>query len=82
MIRRRLDEFRAAETLAVIAKLPSARCHEYSGEKVGMLAVDLDHPYRLIFQPADDPIPLKEDGGLDWSKVKTIMILEVKDPHR
>jgi hypothetical protein len=41
----------------------------------------LDHPYRLIFIPADDPIPTKDDGGLDWSKVTAVEILEIADTH-
>jgi len=40
---RRLDDFRAAGSLAHVAKLPAARCHELKGERVGQLAVDLDH---------------------------------------
>jgi proteic killer suppression protein len=43
--------------------------------------VDLDHPYRLIFIPANDPIPRKQDGGLDWCAVTQIEILEIVDPH-
>jgi proteic killer suppression protein len=81
LIRRRLDDFEAAEVLSAISKLPPVRCHELSGGKNGMLAVDLDHPYRLVFQPADEPIPLKSDGGLDWDNVKTIKIMEVTNYH-
>ena len=45
------------------------------------LSVDLDHPYRLIFTPAHDPVPRLEDGGLDWSQVTAITILGVEDTH-
>jgi plasmid maintenance system killer protein len=77
---RRLDDFRAAGSLAHVAKLPAARCHELKGERVGQLAVDLDHPRRLVFEPAD-PRPLRDDGGLDWSKVTSIIIVEIVDYH-
>ena len=81
IIRRRLSELRAAYTLEVIGLLPGPRCHELKGDHSGQLSVDLDHPYRLIFEPADDPVPRKQDGGLDWSKVTSIVILGVEDTH-
>ena len=30
---------------------------------------------------SSDPVPRKGDGGLDWSGVTAIVILEVDDPH-
>ena len=76
-MRRRLDELDAAESLEVMRKFPQARCHELKGDRKGQLSVDLDQPYRLIFEPANEPIPRKPDGGLDWTKVNAIRILEV-----
>lgn len=77
---KRLDDLRAAATLEVMRSLPG-RCHELTGDRAGQLAIDLDHPYRLIFEPADNPVPRKDDGGLDWSKVTSIRILEICDYH-
>ncbi len=81
VMRRRIVEFRAAETLEDIRSLPGARCHELKGNRRGQLSVDLDHPYRLIFKPADDPIPTKQDGGLDWGRVTAIRVREIADTH-
>jgi proteic killer suppression protein len=81
LIRRRLDELRAADVLEDIRHLPGPRCHELKADRDGQLSVDLDHPYRLIFEPANDPIPCKLDGGLDWSQVTAVRILEVTDTH-
>ncbi len=81
LLRRRLDEFVALTNLEMIRKIPGPRCHELSGNLKGQLAVDLDHPYRLLFEPANDPIPRKDDGGLDWSKVTAVMINEITDYH-
>ncbi len=81
LIRRRLDEFRAAENLEVLRFLPKLRCHELKGNREGTLAVDLDHPYRLIFEPANDPTPRKPDSGLDWQQVTAIRVLSVEDYH-
>jgi plasmid maintenance system killer protein len=81
LIRRRLDELRAAEVLEDLRNLPGPRCHELRGDRAGQISVDLDHPYRLIFEPADDPVPRKPDGGLDWRSVTAVRILEVTDTH-
>ncbi|BAU62876.1 putative killer suppression protein HigA [Stanieria sp. NIES-3757] len=79
-IRRRLDNLRAANVLEDMRNLPG-RCHELRGDHAKQLSLDLDHPYRLIFEPADDPIPIKPDGGIDWKKVTSIRIIGVEDTH-
>lgn len=76
----RLQQLQAAPTLQGMRNLPG-RCHELSGGRSGCLAVDVEHPYRMIFRPTDDPPPCKEDGGLDWTKVESITILEIVDYH-
>jgi len=80
-IRRRLDELRATDNLQDISHLPPPRCHELSGNRKGTFSVDLRHPYRLLFEPAETPIPLKEDGGIDLEQVHAITILGVEDTH-
>jgi len=83
-IRIRMKEFRAASTLMDFwpPKSSPGRCHELTqGRRAGQLSVDLDHPYRLIFVPDHNPVPLRDDGGLDWSKVTAIMILGIEDTH-
>lgn len=77
----RLADFDAADSLADISHLPPARCHELSGEKSGLLAVDLPHPFRVEFRPADEPLPLLDDGSLDRSKVIKIEIHWIGDYH-
>ena len=81
LLKRRLDEFRAADNLEVLRSLPQIRCHELKGDRKGSLAADLDHPCRLLFEPANDPIPRKADGGLDWTGVTAIRVLSVEDYH-
>lgn len=80
-IRQRLAELYAAETLADVSKLPPLRCHELKGNRAGQFAVDAKHPYRLIFQPAHNPVPRSKDGGIDLKKVVRIRVLEVEDYH-
>ena len=79
-IRRRLDDLAAAASLEVMLTLPG-RCHELRGSMAGQLSLDLDHPHRLIIEPADNPIPRKPDGGLDWSEVRSVRIVGVADTH-
>ena len=80
LIRRRLDDMRAAPTLEVMRNLPG-RCHELRGDRAGQLSMDLDGPYRLLFKVGDNPVPLKADGGLDWTRVATVVVLGVEDTH-
>ncbi len=79
-IQQRLYDLRAANVLEDMRNLPG-RCHELLHDCAGQLSLDLDHPYRLIFEPADEPIPFKLDGGIDWTKVTAVRILGVKDTH-
>ena len=81
LIRRRLDELWAANSLEDIRSLPQTRCHELKGGHSGNLSVDLEHPYRLLFRPANEPTTRKDDGGLDWDRVTVIEILGVEDTH-
>lgn len=80
-MQQRLMELKAADTLAQISRVPPPRCHEHTGNNRGKLTVDLVHPYRLVFQPNHNPVPVKVDGGLDWEKVTSIVVLGVEDPH-
>jgi plasmid maintenance system killer protein len=79
-IRRRLDDLRSVNVLEDMRNLPG-RCNELLYDRAGQLSLDLDHPYRLIFEPANEPIPVKADGGLDWKQVTTVRILGVEDTH-
>jgi proteic killer suppression protein len=78
---RRMSELRSAANLEAMRTLPQAKCHELKQNRKGQLAVDLAHPYRLILEPANDPLPTKPDGGLNWSAVTAIKIIEVTDYH-
>lgn len=81
ILRTRLDELDAADTLEQMRHIPQANCHELSQNRKGQIAVNLAHPYRLIFRPGNDPIPTKSDGGLDWTKVNVIEVSEISDYH-
>jgi len=80
-IKLRLTQLKAAENLSVLRPLPQCRAHELIGNRKGQISIDLNHPYRLIVAPDHNPIPVKEDGGLNWDKVTKIIILKVEDTH-
>jgi len=77
-IRLRLQELEAVESLA---DMVFGRPHELKGSRAGQVSLDLVHPLRLIFRPTAQPAPVRTDGGLDRSKVKSVTIIEVTDPH-
>lgn len=79
-IEQRLSDLSAAQNLEIMRALPG-RCHELTGDLKGCLALDLVHPYRLLFEAAHDPIPVNQDGGLDWSLVTEIRIIRIEDYH-
>ena len=78
-----MAQLRASPNLGVFAPpySPPNRCHELKGNKKGQLSVDLDHPYRLLFKPINDPLPMRTEGDLDWLQVTAIEIRGVEDTH-
>ena len=81
VLRQRLAKLKAADSLEDIPRIRPDRCHELGQDRKGQIAVDLVGPNRLIFEPGHDPVPKKDDGGLDWSRVTSIVVVEVGDYH-
>jgi len=81
LLQRRLADLAAAASLAELSTLPQARCHPLKGQREGQFAVDLEHPRRLILEPAHDSVPLREDGGIDLARVTRVWVVEVEDYH-
>jgi proteic killer suppression protein len=76
----RLDDMSSSETLEDVRHLPG-RFHELKGDRKGYWACDLDNPYRLIFKPQLNPIPINEDGQYIWIEIKAVEISEIADYH-
>lgn len=79
-IERRLQQLSAATVLEDLRHAPG-RCHELTADRGGHLSLDLDHPHRLVFRPASDPPPTKPDGGMDWTRVDAVTVVEIADTH-
>lgn len=55
--------------------------HELVGTRKGQWACDLDQPYRLIFEPHEDPIPTDKNGKFIWIEIKGVEIIEITNYH-
>lgn len=77
-LRARLADLSAA---ASVRELVAGRPHPLRGERLGQLALDLAGGTRLVFEPADDPVPRDKDGSIDWSHVTSVRIIHVGDYH-
>ena len=77
---KRLTDLREADTLEDIRNLPG-RYHELVGDRKGQWACYLDHPYRLIFTPQENPIPVNQSGQYIWIEIVSIEIVEIVDYH-
>ncbi len=78
-IMRRMSVLGAAHNLEEVPTTPPERRHQLLANRDEQFAVDLVHPYRLLFKPNHDPVPRKDDGGIDTRRVTAIKILEVVD---
>jgi proteic killer suppression protein len=78
--KQRLDQLKASKTLEDVKSQPG-RFHELTSDRKGQWACDLDHPYRLIFEPQENPIPIDNDGKYIWVEIKGVEIIEIDDYH-
>jgi plasmid maintenance system killer protein len=76
----RLKVLQSAQSLQDVPYLPPDRCHPLKGARKGQFAVDLDHPFRLIFKPSE-PVSYLPDNGIDLRKVTSVTIESVEDYH-
>lgn len=67
-IHQRIDEIKAADTVEEMMQFKIGRCHPLKGNRRGQYAVDLTHPYRLIFE--------KNGNGIQIAN-----IMEIVDYH-
>lgn len=68
LIHLRIVQLNAAETVEEMINFSIGRCHQLNGNREGQYALDLVHPYRLIFVKIDDQIQI-------------VKIIEIVDYH-
>ena len=81
IIKRRMVFLKAANNLYRVPITPPFLRHQLKGNYKGCFAVNVQHPYRLIFRSANNPLPVLDDGGLDLTRVTDIEIIGVEDYH-
>jgi proteic killer suppression protein len=64
-----------------VTELVSGRPHPLKGDRLGQFALDLTGGWRLVFAPANDPIPRHENASIDWSAVTIVCIEYIGDYH-
>ncbi len=64
----RIGEISAADTVEIMIQFRIGRCHPLTQNRKGQYAVDLIHPYRLVF----------EKNG---NEIQIVNILEIVDYH-
>ena len=57
-IHMRVDEIRAAESIEEMIQFGIGRCHRLKGKRKEEYAVDLVHPYRMIFKKHGNEIQI------------------------
>src|SRR6266436_1797302 len=79
----RLASLRAADSLADFwpPKSGPERCHELKGDRKGTFSVDLNQPYRSLFQSASKPAGDEAEEQQRWKSITSIDILAIEDTH-
>ena len=67
-IHQRIDEISASDTVEELIQLHIGRCHMLKGDRKDQYAMDLAHPYRLIFEKIG-------------CKIQIVKIIEIIDYH-
>ncbi len=69
------------EAASNVSELIAGRPHPLDYDRKGQFAVDLNNMVRLIFEPANEPIPRRIDKTVDWKKVTMVRIVYIGDYH-
>jgi len=81
LYQQRLEDMADSESFADLEYLPG-RFHQLKENRKEQWACDLDHPNRLIFEPAEKPVPTDEHGKQVLIEIKTVEIIEITDYHK
>jgi proteic killer suppression protein len=72
VLTQRVAELAAATSLLDIKHIPAARLHRLEGTRADEYAVDLVHPFRLVFKPI-------LQKGVDISNLESIDIIRIEE---
>ena len=74
----RLADLTAA---AHVGELVAGFPHPLQGDRAGQFSVRLDGGRRLVFRAANAPVPVDDDGSIDWTRVTRVRIEFIGDSH-
>ena len=74
-----LSVLQAAQRVSDLPKI--GRLHDLTGDRDGQKAFWLDKKMRLVFAPGNEPVPFKEDGGINWTAVTIVRIEYIGNYH-
>lgn len=80
-IMRRMKVLSASTTLADVPHQPPERCHQLSGDRNEQFGVIIKDQWRIVFRVNHEPLPRKEDDGIDLTKITKITITWIGDYH-
>ena len=64
----RIDQIRSFETVEMLIQFKIGRCHPLTGDRKDEYAMDLIHPYRLIFEKIEE-------------QIQVVRIIDITDYH-
>lgn len=68
LIHQRVDELQSADSVEMLVQYSIGRCHPLERDRKGEYAMDLVHPYRLIFEQ-------------NKTDVQVVRIINIEDYH-
>lgn len=68
LIHQRIDQIKAATSVEMLVQFSIGRCHPLQGKRKGEYAMDLVHPYRLIFHQKNQ-------------EIQFVKIIDIEDYH-
>lgn len=77
-LRTRLADLRAAGN---VAELTAGRPHPLKCDRAGQFALDLHGGKRLVFEAANNPVPIRSDASIAWDLVAKVRIVFIGDYH-
>lgn len=78
---KRISDLGTVKNLEDLRNMPGGY-HELLNVRKGQWACDLDQPYRLVFEPHENPIPTDKDGRYIWIEIKGVEIVEIINYHK
>ena len=68
LIHQRVDQLQSADSIEMLVQYSIGRCHPLGGDRKGEYAMDLVHPFRLVFEQS-------------MTDIQIVKIINIEDYH-